>query len=205
MANEHMPEQQVKPNNKKANKWFQKLVDSPHALILLFFFSALEATIIPIPLELILVPYMLMERKRIWLIASVALAGCLTGATVGYFVGQVFMDTAGAWAISYLGLESSFEQFKNTLDSQGFWAVFLVGVTPVPFQTAMLAAGAVDYSFVMFMIASGLSRGIRYYGLALLALWLGPYAQEWWQKHAVKLGWGVVLIAAMVIIGVQLV
>ncbi|HAE90889.1 MAG TPA: alkaline phosphatase [Idiomarina sp.] len=205
MSNEPASAQKIEPDDKKANKWFQKLIDSPHALVLLFFFSALEATIIPIPLELILVPYMLVERQRIWLIASVALAGCLTGATAGYFVGQAFMDTAGVWAINYFGIEDSFEQFKSTLEAQGFWAVFLVGVTPVPFQTAMLAAGAVDYSFAMFMLASALSRGIRYYGLALLALWLGPYAQKWWQKHAVKLGWGVVLIAAMVIIGVQLV
>ena len=56
MSNEPTSAQKIEPDDKKANKWFQKLIDSPHALVLLFFFSALEATIIPIPLELILVP-----------------------------------------------------------------------------------------------------------------------------------------------------
>ena len=76
-------------------KWYIKLANSPHSLVLLFFLSALEATILPIPLELILVPYMLLERDRIWLIASVALAGFMAGSVGGYYIGYALFDTVG--------------------------------------------------------------------------------------------------------------
>lgn len=190
----------IKPTNKSAQKWLQRLLDSPHALIILFFMSALEATLIPIPLELVLIPYMILERERIWSIATVALAGCLVGAIAGYYIGFALFDTVGQWFIDYLSLQSYYQDFETTLKNDGFIAVFLVGVTPVPFQTAMLAAGATGYSLSLFLLASGLSRGIRYYGLAVLALWLGPYAQDWWQKNASRLGWSVAIIAAIALL-----
>lgn len=163
--------------------------------------SALEATIVPIPLELVLIPYMIIEQKRIWTIASVALAGCLFGAAIGYYIGFALFDSVGQWFIDYLSLQQYYDSFQQTLKDDGFIAVFLVGLTPVPFQTAMLAAGAAGFSFTVFLLAAGLSRGIRYYGLAVLALWLGPYAQSWWQKNASRLGWsviGLVLLAFLV-------
>ena len=198
-----MDNETLKPDNKSAQKWLQRLLDSPHALVILFFMSALEATIIPIPLELILIPFMVLERDRIWSIASVALAGCLTGALAGYFIGYALFDSIGQWFINYLSLQDYYESFKATLETDGFIAVFLVGVTPVPFQTAMLAAGVTGFSLPLFLLASGLSRGIRYYGLALLAMWLGSYAQQWWQKNASRLGWSVAIIAAIALVVFQ--
>lgn len=195
-----MKQTNVKPANKSAQKWLQRLLDSPNALLILFFMSALEATLIPIPLELVLIPYMILQRERIWSIASVALAGCLVGAVCGYFVGFALFESVGQWFINYLNLGSYYQEFETSLQRDGFIAVFLVGVTPVPFQTAMLAAGATGYSILLFLLASGLSRGIRYYGLAGLALWLGPYAQYWWQKNASRLGWSVAIIAAIALL-----
>ena len=199
-----MNQTDVKPNNKSAQKWLQRLLESPHALTILFFMSALEATIIPIPLELVLIPYMILERERIWTIASVALAGCLVGAVAGYAIGYALFESVGQWFIDYLSLQQYYQQFEATLREDGFIAVFLVGVTPVPFQTAMLAAGATGFSLSLFLLASGIARGIRYYGLAVLANWLGPYAQDWWQKNASRLGWSIAIIAAIAILVFQL-
>ena len=198
-----MDKNNVKPSSKSAEKWLQRLLNSPHALVILFFMSALEATIVPIPLELILIPYMVLERERIWAIAGVALAGCLFGAIGGYYIGFALFDSVGQWFLNYLNLQEYYQAFEATLKEDGFIAVFLVGITPVPFQTAMLAAGATGFSLPLFLLASGLSRGIRYYGLALLASWLGPYAQQWWQKNASRLGWSIAIIAAVVLLVFQ--
>lgn len=199
-----MKETDVTPDNKSAQKWLARLMDSPHALVILFFMSALEATVIPIPLELVLIPYMIVERERVWAIASVALAGCLVGAVAGYYIGFALFDSVGQWFINYLSLQENYQEFKTTLQNDGFMAVFLVGVTPVPFQTAMLAAGALQFSLSLFLLASALARGLRYYGLAILALWLGPYALAWWKKYASRLGWSIAIIAALALLIVQL-
>ncbi|GAA0361280.1 YqaA family protein [Bowmanella denitrificans] len=183
----------------KVELWLDRLRQSNHALVLLFFLSMLEAIIIPIPLELILIPYMLLERERIWLLASVALAGCIAGALIGYGVGQLLFDSVGHWFIARLGAAEEFEAFKQTLQNDGFIAVFMVGVTPVPFQVAMLAAGVTGYSLSMFILASMLSRGIRYYGLAVLVLLFGERASRLWRRHARTVGASLLALALLVV------
>ena len=189
--------------NTKTQQWYQKLVSSPHALVMLFFLSALEATVLPIALELVLVPYMVLERKRIWLVATVALAGFLAGAVGGYYIGFALFDTAGEWFINYLSVQDYYQNFQETLKQDGFTAIFLVGVTPVPFQVAMLAAGAGDYPISLFLLAAGAARALRYYVLALIVLWLGPYTENLWGKYAGPVGWSILILAGTVLLLIQ--
>lgn len=174
--------------------WVDTLRQSPYALVMLFFLSAFEATLIPVPLELILIPYMMIERQRIWLISSVALLGCLTGAMAGYWVGVSLFDSIGQWLIGIIGGAEAFGQYMDSLDEEGFVAIFMVGITPVPFQFAMLGAGATGYPLLLFMLASALSRGIRYYGLAALVLLFGDTAAQLWKKHARAVGVSVLMV-----------
>lgn len=189
--------------NTKTQQWYQKLASSPHALVLLFFLSALEATVLPIALELILIPYMVLERQRIWLISTVALAGFLVGSIGGYYIGSALFDTAGQWFINYFSLQDYYQEFQQTLKQDGFTAIFLVGVTPVPFQVAMLAAGAGDYPLSMFLFAAGVARALRYYVLALIVLWLGPYTERLWGKYAGPVGWSILILAGSMLLLMQ--
>ncbi|AWL11580.1 Undecaprenyl-diphosphate phosphatase [Saliniradius amylolyticus] len=191
-----------RPKNKRADQWLQRLLDSNHALVILFFFSALEATIIPVPLELVLIPYMLAERHKIWRIASVALAGCLFGASMGYWVGFGLYESVGQWFLSYTGGQAQFNEFLANMEGNGFWAIFMVGLTPVPFQIAQLAAGASQYSYWLFLVASLLSRSLRYYGLALLVMLIGEQAMTLWRKHSVSVGIGL-LVILVIGLGIQ--
>ncbi|MGM0907352.1 MAG: YqaA family protein [Pseudomonadota bacterium] len=186
--------------NTKTQQWYQKLASSPHALVLLFFLSAMEATLLPIALELVLVPYMVLERKRIWLVSTVALAGFIAGAIGGYYIGFALFDTAGEWFISYLSLQDYYQEFQETLKEDGFAAIFLVGVTPVPFQVAMLSAGAGDYPMALFLLAAGAARALRYYVLALIVLWLGPYTERLWGKYAGPVAWSILILAGTMLL-----
>jgi len=188
----------VKPESKHANKWLQRLLDSPHAIVLIFVLSMLESIIIPIPLELILIPFMVLERDRVWLIATATLAGCLVGATIGYLFGAWMFDSVGQWLLEWLSYEAQFETFAAQFENNGFWAIVAVGVTPIPFQVAMLTAGASDYGYGLFMLAALLARGIRYYGLALLVVWLGQPALTLWQRHSKTLGF---TLLALILVG----
>ena len=66
----------------RAAAWTQQLLDSPHGLAWLGVLSALETIILPIPIELIMVPYMLARPQRLWLIAGVTLLGVQRTETV---------------------------------------------------------------------------------------------------------------------------
>jgi membrane protein YqaA with SNARE-associated domain len=165
--------------------------------------SFLETTVIPVAIELVLVPFMLANRNRIWTIATVTLAGCLAGAILGYLVGLLFFDTAGIWLIDTFGQREAYEDFQDRFNRQGFWAIVAIGITPIPFPIAMLAAGAADYSFPLYLLACSIARGVRYYGLSALVALAGPRVLDWLQKgqRATKL---TAAIAVAVVVGMLL-
>ncbi len=161
----------------------KKMMTSEHLLWGVAGASLLESTVVPIPLELLLIPLMQTNRARVWRLAAAALAGCIAGALIGYGAGFFFQSTAGDWLVSITGSGEKFSQAARFLRRQGFWFVFSVGVTPMPFQVAMVAAGAADYSIPGFLAATALSRAIRYFGLAGLVWAFGDAAERLYRKH----------------------
>ena len=148
--------------------------------------SFLESTIVPIPLEAVLIPLMQARREKIWLIALMATLGCLIGALFGYALGYYLFDIVGEWVISTFSNPEQFEVVKQKMHEQGFWFVITLGIVPIPFQIAMLAAGATKYSLTLFLIASVIARSIRYFGLALIVYYAGNQAERIIKKHKTK-------------------
>jgi membrane protein YqaA with SNARE-associated domain len=141
----------------------------------LAFASFLEATVVPIPLETVVAPLMAAHPGRAYRIAVAILVGCVVGALLFYLLAQWLYDPVVAPALDFLGLHESFERARERMSAGHlFWAVFLVSVTPVPFQLATLGAGATGGSLISFMLAVTLSRAIRYFGLAYLSKHFGP-------------------------------
>ena len=173
-------------SNKGSNvfkRFGKKLIYSKHMLWGIGLASFLEAIIVPIPLETILIPLMQARRKQLFLIAFIALSACIVAAGVGYAAGYFLFDAIGDQIIELVSTQEQFDDIKRKMEANGFWFVFSVGVTPVPFQVAMLAAGATQFSFLAFMVATALSRSIRYIGLALLVYYTGNKAEDIFHKH----------------------
>ena len=156
-----------------------RLNASPWRMWYLGVASFLETTVVPVAIELVMLPFMLANRDRLWTIATVTLAGCLAGAGLGYLVGWLFFDTVGLWLIDSFGQRETFQAFENEFAENGFWAIVAIGITPIPFPIAMLAAGATEYSFPLYCLACALARGVRYYGLAILVAIAGPRVIGW--------------------------
>lgn len=162
-----------------------RLIYSKHMLWGIGVASFLEAIIVPIPLEAILIPLMQVRRQDIIAISTAALLGCMVGACVGYGVGLFVFDAIGDYLVNLISTPEQYQQAKEQLHTQGFLFVFSVGVIPIPFQIAMLVAGATQYSFFLFLLATLLSRGLRYYGLAALVWAVGNRAQELFERHKI--------------------
>ena len=163
--------------------------------------SAMESTVVPTPLEAILVPLMVSHPRSSWTIAGAALAGSVLGATLFYFVGLWLYEPVVAPALARLGLEGGFEDVRARLGGGGsfFVAVLLISVSPAPMQLATLGAGAVGGPLPLFVAAIALSRGARYFGLAALAWWLGQRLERMRVRKrwvllgtlaALAVGWG---------------
>ncbi|WP_292274303.1 VTT domain-containing protein [Marinobacter sp.] len=181
-----------------------RLIHSKHAFWGLGIASFLESILVPIPLEALLIPLMQAHRRRIFLLSTIALLGCLAGAVVGYFVGYFVFDTIGQQLVEMVSTPEQFEHVRSRMEEDGFWFILSVGVIPIPFQIAMLAAGATSYSFFLFMLASALSRALRYYGLGLLVLIAGNKAQAIFERHKAAAAIVVTVVVLVIWVGALL-
>lgn len=151
--------------------WTTRLSHSAFGLAGLSF---AESTVVPIPLETVVVPLMVGHPRRALKIALAIWLGCLVGATLFYGVGFLLADPVVHPVLSAVGLEDDFQKIADDLSGEGFfWTIFLVSFSPVPMQLATLGAGTVGGNPLVFIAAIALSRGLRYFGLAILAQIVG--------------------------------
>ena len=184
----------------RARQWLERLNGSKHMLWLLALFSFLETLIVPVPIELVLIPLMALNRQRIWRIATVTTAGCLAASLLGYGVGMVLYQSVGTWFIDTMGMQNAYQAYQGFFDRYGFIAILTLGILPIPFQVAMITAGLSGYPIALFVLAALIARGIRYYGLAWLVLRFGPRVERMWRRHAVVTS----LAAGAVVLGLAL-
>ncbi|MCG7601247.1 VTT domain-containing protein [Halomonas sp. McH1-25] len=174
--------------------WLNKLSESRNAYWLLFVASMMETLIVPIPIEVILIPWMLCHPEKKWRIAAVALAGNLAAASIGYWLGNLVMDQWGDTLIQLFGGQAAYSDFQTRFNRDGFMAIAAIAVVPVPFQIAMLVAGVSDYPFPLFVLAAVMARSIRYFGLAILVQIFGNAAMRVWNRHSKPVGIGLVVV-----------
>ncbi|MBR9785471.1 MAG: DedA family protein [Gammaproteobacteria bacterium] len=171
---------------KKVKHKTKKLIDSKHMLKGITLASFLESTIVPIPLEAVMVPLMQARRESLWKIAFMATVGCVIGAVFGYALGYYLFDMVGEWLINTFFNQDQFDNVKQQMQNQGFWFVMTLGIAPIPFQVAMLAAGATKFSLPLFLLATVLARAIRYFGLAIVVYYAGDKAEQLIKRYKMK-------------------
>ena len=85
-------------------------------------------------------------------------------------VAAAFYDTLGLPVLEFYGKTGSFETFRQHYNDWGAWAVLIAGITPFPYKVITILSGATGLSFTVFMLASVLARGLRFFLIAAL-LW----------------------------------
>jgi membrane protein YqaA with SNARE-associated domain len=189
--------------SKRTKQWFERINGSKNMLWLLGTLSFLETIILPIPIELVLIPLMAVNKQRIWLLATVTTAGCLVASLVGYSIGLVLYQSVGTWFIEFMGMENSYQAFQTFFDQYGFIAILSIGILPIPFQVAMITAGLSGYPILLFVLAALIARGLRYFGLAWLVHRFGHRVLVLWKRHALKTSLVAGLIVLVVALGMQ--
>ncbi|MBS3669204.1 MULTISPECIES: YqaA family protein [Halomonadaceae] len=170
--------------SKRTKQWFERINRSKNMLWLLGTLSFLETIILPIPIELVLIPLMAVNRQRLWLLATVTTAGCLIASLIGYSIGLLLYQSVGTWFIEFMGMEQSYQSFQAFFDQYGFAAILAIGILPIPFQVAMITAGLSGYPIMLFVLATLIARGLRYFGLAWLVHRFGHGVLVLWKRHA---------------------
>jgi membrane protein YqaA with SNARE-associated domain len=158
----------------------------------------LEGSLVLLPMEPLFVPVMIARRRRVFWIAAFLLIGNVLGGALMYGLGALAAEPLIEPIVSRLGALERYRAVSAELRENGFIALFLVGITPFPFQLGTAAAGAVGYGFAPFLAAVTLSRGIRYFALAGLVALAGARLGDFMERHETSfvLGGAVVFTVA---------
>jgi len=167
--------------------WAQTFTDGRRTKVSAVTLGYLEATFVLAPMEPLFIPMMLSQSHRspigAWKVAAFLLIGNLLGALSLYAVGLWLAEPLILPLIEMLDLNEAYEKALQRFKSSGFAALFLVSVTPFPFQAGVAAAGTVGFSLGLFSLAVALGRGLRYFGLALGVNALGDGVSDILKKY----------------------
>lgn len=175
---------------KRLYDWVLSWSESRWGWLALFILALCESSWFPIPPDILLIALCLGAVKKSFRFASICLAGSIIGAMIGYGIGHFLWTTpAGeptAIATFFFNHIFSVEGFNDVgalFDKYNFWIVFTAGFTPLPYKIFTIAGGLFDINFVMFIIASIVSRGLRFFLIAWLIWRFGAPIKAFIDKY----------------------
>ena len=182
--------------------WTLALAGKRHAVWALAAVAFAESSFFPIPPDLLLIPMVLARRAKAWLLAGVCTLFSVGGGLFGYAIGYYLFDAFGGPLLELWGNEEKLSIFERYRDEWGAWIVVAGGFTPLPYKLITIASGAGKLDIGVFILASLLARGLRFYIVAALLWQFGPPARAFIERHLgwVTLGAFVILIAAVLAI-----
>ncbi|HMF05853.1 MAG TPA: YqaA family protein [Methylocella sp.] len=179
-------------------RWTLSLAESRHAPWALGIIAFAESSFFPVPPDTILIPMSLARPKRAWVYASICTLGSVGGAVLGYAIGALLYETVGKWLIDLYGYGARVDQFR-ALYAQWGWAVILFkGLTPIPFKIVTITSGLLAYSLPLFVLLSFLTRGARFFFIAVLLKRFGEPINGLLEQY---FGWFLVILALAVVVG----
>lgn len=180
-------------------KWIQQLynwvlswADSKYGATVLFFLAFIESIFFPIPPDILLIALALGASHKAFRYALICTLGSVAGALIGYGIGNFAWLTATGEFSPFANLFFNnipgfsielYESIKNLFVQYDFWVIFTAGFTPIPYKVFTISAGAFDINFLMFVLASIISRGARFFIIGWLIWKFGPSIKTFIDKY----------------------
>jgi membrane protein YqaA with SNARE-associated domain len=174
----------------------------PHAPRYLAGLSFAESSFFPIPPDVMLAPMSMADPPRAWRFAALTTLASVLGGVFGYLIG-VFAFELVEPLVRDAGYYEEYERANAWFDRWGFWAVFLAGFSPIPYKIFTITAGVIAMPFHLFVIASVIGRGARFFLVAALMAWGGARMEALLRRYVDALGWLTVLLAVVVFVLVR--
>jgi membrane protein YqaA with SNARE-associated domain len=155
--------------------------------------SFTESSFFPIPPDVMLAPMTLARPIDAWRLAMLTTLASVAGGVLGYLIGFFALDLVEPWMVS-AGYWDGYLQVREWFQAWGFWAVLAAGFSPIPYKLFTIAAGALAMFLPVFVIASIIGRGGRFFLVAGLIRWGGAPMEARLRRHVEFLGWLLVIL-----------
>jgi membrane protein YqaA with SNARE-associated domain len=184
--------------------WVLHWAQTPYGPAALFLLALAESSFFPIPPDPLLLALCLGAVARSFRFAAIATVASVLGGVIGYGIGAGGWHLMQDWFFAYVpGVDAeAFARVQGLYDRYDFWAVFLAGLTPIPYKVFTLSAGVFSVNFGVFVLASVLSRGLRFFLVAGLIYRFGRPIASFIDRYfdLLAVAFGVLLVAGFLVI-----
>jgi membrane protein YqaA with SNARE-associated domain len=164
--------------------WIEHFASKPYALWVLWITACLEASVFPVPPDVLLIALAVARPKRSFLYAAICVGGSTAGALIGYYIGYSFFEVVVRHIVDLYGLQSRFNSVLVLYKDNAWTALLLAGFTSIPFSIFTIAAGFNETIDVRtFVVATLAGRSLRFFLLASLLFVFGPAIKAYLDKY----------------------
>lgn len=196
---------------RKLYDWVLHWAETPYGGIALFILAFAESSFFPVPPDALLIALVLGATRKAFSYATTCTIASTAGALLGYAIGHfLWYDLSGNFSgvahfffnnVPGFSLEV-FNEIQQKYIEYDFWIIFTAGFTPLPYKVITISSGAFNINIIMFIIASVISRGARFFLVSFLIWKFGPQIKIFIDKYFnwLAIGFTVLLIGGFVVI-----
>lgn len=187
---------------RRAYNWVLSWADSRWGAVALFVLAFAESSFFPIPPDVLLIALCLGKPRRSFHYALICMIGSISGAAAGYGIGLWAWSGMHDWFVPAVFSQEAFDSVGALYDKWNFWAVFTAGFTPIPYKIFTIAAGVFHINFFLFILASVIGRGLRFFLISWLIWKFGAPIKTFIDKYfnLLAIAFTVLLIGSFVLI-----
>lgn len=163
--------------------WVLHWAETPYGAPALFILAFAESSFFPVPPDVLLIALSLSVPKKFLRYALICTAGSVLGGILGFYIGVQFWDIVGKNIIFRYIDPEGFKVVRQYFLKYEAWAVAVAGFTPIPYKVFTISAGFFRADFSVFVIASALSRGMRFFLVAGLIYAFGPRIKSFIDRY----------------------
>ncbi len=179
-------------------RWVEAFAATPYGGWALFVIAFAESSFFPIPPDVLLIALCLGDPSQSYWFAAICAVASVLGGMLGYGIGFF----GGRPVLKRLFSRRKIEAVERLYDRYNAWATGIAGLTPLPYKLFTISGGAFAINFKIFVLASIVSRSLRFFVVAALIHVFGEAAKQLIDKH---LGWLSIAFVILLIGGFYLV
>lgn len=143
-----------------------RLAASRHAPAWLAAIAFAESSFFPLPPDLLLIPMALARPRLAFRYALICTVASVAGGVLGYWIGYEVFDVLARPLLRLYHYEDAFAAFQARFGEYGVYIILIKGLTPIPYKIVSIASGAAHFNVFVFVAASALTRGLRFFLIA---------------------------------------
>ena len=155
---------------KNVVNWTKSLAQRKSARYWLCFISFIESSFFPLPADILFIPLVAAKKTSAYFYAFLATFFSVIGTLLGWAIGRFFYQSIALPLLNFYG-KADYLNHLHTSQSSTIILIFLLtsGFSHIPpIKVVTILAGALNMPIGLFVIASFITRFLRFYLLAWL-------------------------------------